>query len=118
LDPLSLDPDDPTNALYTFAANFPAAMTMLQNRFHTPATYHAFLIVSAGPDNVLGLLEPNDYGPNPNQPAPDTSAITLSSTQPALGSSPGQGRLAAISSYATIANNPINDNLTNRKRFP
>lgn len=116
LDPLSIDPDDPTNAIYRFTANSPQAMLVMQNRFHTPATYHAFLIMSAGPDNNLGLIEPYDYGPNPNQPGPDTSAINLTSSAPALGATPGQGRLAALSSYAAVQNNPINDNLTNRKK--
>jgi len=112
LDPLNHDPDDPTGQLMRFVNNVPAnqtvaAMTMLQNRFHTPDTYHAFLIMSVGPDGVSGLLEPCD-------PIPDNNGLL--STTPSLGTTPGQGRLGAPSIYAAVADHPINDNLSNRKR--
>jgi hypothetical protein len=31
---------------------------------HTPATYHILLVISAGPDGVLGLFEPDDVANN------------------------------------------------------
>ena len=101
LDPLSRDPDDPTGQLRRFVSTSTAAMTVVQNQFSTPNTYHAFLIVSAGPDAVLGLEEP-------------FSPTTINATSPALGAV--QGRLGALTNYSAIELNPINDNLTNRKR--
>lgn len=101
LDPLTRDPDDPTGQLRRFVGTSTATMTVVQNQFSTPNTYHAFLIVSAGPDKALGLEEP--FNPT-----------TISATSPALGVA--QGRLGALSSYSAIELNPINDNLTNRKR--
>ena len=101
LDPLSRDPDDPTGQLRRFVGTSTAAMTVVQNQFSTPNTYHAFLIVSAGPDAVLGLEEP-------------FSPTTINATSPALGAV--QGRLGALTNYSAIELNPINDNLTNRKR--
>ncbi|MCA9064479.1 MAG: hypothetical protein KDA96_15520, partial [Planctomycetaceae bacterium] len=32
-------------------------------KYHTPDTYHAPLIVSAGPDRLTGLREPGDTDP-------------------------------------------------------
>ena len=101
LDPLTRDPDDPTGQLRRFVGTSTATMTVVQNQFSTPNTYHAFLIVSAGPDKVLGLEEP--LNPTP-----------YNATSPALGVA--QGRLGALTSFSAIELNPINDNLTNRKR--
>ena len=101
LDLLTRDPDDPTGQLRRFVGTSTAAMTVVQNQFSTPNTYHAFLIMSAGPDGVLGLEEP--FNPT-----------TVTATSPALGAA--QGRLGALTSYSAIELNPINDNLTNRKR--
>lgn len=101
LDPLTRDPDDPTGQLRRFVGTSTATMTVVQNQFSTPNTYHAFLVMSAGPDGVLGLEEP--FNPT-----------TVNATSPALGAA--QGRLAALTSYSAIELNPINDNLTNRKR--
>ena len=101
LDPLTRDPDDPTGQLRRFVGTSAATMTVVQNQFSTPNTYHAFLIMSAGPDGVLGLEEP--FNPT-----------TVNATSPALGVA--QGRLGALTSFSAIELNPINDNLTNRKR--
>lgn len=110
LDPLTRDPDDPTGQLKRFVGTSTAAMTFVQNQFSTPNTYHAFLIVSAGPDganpNGLGMEEPYS-GANP-WPSPSNT------TSPALGVA--QGRLGALSNFNAIELNPINDNLTNRQR--
>lgn len=66
-DLLLTDPDDPVGRLYSelerldgtngkplFATEFNEA------KYHTPETFHAPLVVSAGADGELGLLEPND----------------------------------------------------------
>ncbi len=66
-DLLLTDPDDPVGRIYSelerlngadgkplFADEFNEA------KYHTPETYHAPLVVSAGADGVLGLFEPND----------------------------------------------------------
>lgn len=119
-DPLARDPDDPTGELRRAAITFPNIMRVFQNRFHTPNTYHAFLIMSAGPDNILGIGEPYDYSGDPTNPAPDGfvvgSPIPFASTVPALATLPNQGRLAPVLNFASVESNPINDNLTNRKR--
>ena len=64
IDPLSIDPDDPTQR---FSVLYFRPMSQLQkdnfrkatNMWFAEGTYHTPLIVSAGPDNKLGLLEPN-----------------------------------------------------------
>ena len=116
VDPLARDPDDPTSELLRFVqssgSKSGAVMTTIQNRFHTPNTYHAFLIVSPGPDNDLGLGEPYDYGTGSSS-GPDTTSLI--STNPALGTI-GQGRLATLTTYVELDKHPIVDNLTNRQR--
>ena len=77
------------------------AKAAVQNFFGTPNTYHAFLIVSSGPDKNLGMLEPS------NETVVDIS-------NPAIGTP--QGRLGALSSWVAVGDNPITDNITNRKR--
>jgi prepilin-type N-terminal cleavage/methylation domain-containing protein len=67
---LDIDPDDPTGEIARqYGANFAVD-------YHTPATYHVPLLVSAGEDGLLGLYEPNDTAsgrqgylgqPDPNQ---------------------------------------------------
>lgn len=49
---LARDPDDPLQECRTNVTNF-------ETTFHTPATFHVFLVVSAGPDGTLGLYEPD-----------------------------------------------------------
>jgi hypothetical protein len=55
IDPLAVDPDDPQGT--TSAPSDPAAF---EGNYHTPDTWHAPLIVSAGADGLLGLHEPYD----------------------------------------------------------
>lgn len=111
LDPLARDPDDPTGQVYRWASNLTgsvtptAALTTVQNFFGTPNTYHAFLIISAGPDGVLGMQEPY----HPHEPP----ATPISLTYPAL--EVPQGRLGGPSNW-NLLDNGIIDNLTNRKR--
>ena len=73
-DVLLVDPDDPVGRLYSelerldgtdgkplFRAEFN------EQKYHTPDTYHTPLIVSRGPDEDLGLLEPIVSEPSLNQ---------------------------------------------------
>ena len=117
MDQLARDPDDPTGQLRRYlknslVANQEMVMTTFQNRFHTPGTFHAFLIMSAGPDGILGLGEP--WTPLPDSAPSGTPALISSS--PNLDTLFGQGRLAALTQYGPIEDHPLNDNLTNRKR--
>ncbi len=62
---LLVDPDDPVGLLYTFIEN-PQYINMgvdlqdyiNEDTFHSIDTFHTPLIVSAGPDEILGLYEP------------------------------------------------------------
>lgn len=55
---LARDPDDPLQECLSPVLN--GGAINFESLFHTPATYHVLLIVSAGPDGVLGLYEPDD----------------------------------------------------------
>ncbi len=69
--------------------------------FHTLDSYHAPLIVSAGTDQELGLLEPDDVG----TPGAPTSAIWR-----------GRARRRGCSTSrrsSNPGNSPLADNLTN-----
>ena len=66
---LNRDPDDPlrlcsifpnfeTTGIPAHNPEFPTAIA--GPVFHTPATYHTMIVVSSGPDGVLGLYEPDD----------------------------------------------------------
>jgi hypothetical protein len=66
---LARDPQDPLqDCLTIFNPNLPAKLPIFENlqfpglavQMHTPATYHVLLVISAGPDGVLGLYEPYD----------------------------------------------------------
>ncbi len=66
---LSRDPDDPLRQCTVFPnfetmgipASSPEFPTEISGPvFHTPAVYHTMIVVSAGPDGVLGLYEPDD----------------------------------------------------------
>lgn len=66
---LAVDPDDPGNGFLNTYVNayfsaygstdVDAAVSSYEGNFHTHGTYHIPLIVSAGPDGVLGIEEPN-----------------------------------------------------------
>ena len=109
---LSRDPDDPlgyANRLNYFNgtggsafnlqlyglvhSSFPAVPVSgyAEADFHTPETFHTPLVVSLGPDQTLGLFEPNDA----------TATNRLAQVNPAEVT--GDPR-----------NSPLNDNLTNR----
>ncbi len=67
-DPLLRDPDDPAGLLYSLLeSGIPAGAFTIdlswefnEQNYHTPDTFHAPLIVSAGLDGDLGLYEPHD----------------------------------------------------------
>lgn len=50
---LDRDPDDPLRSCLLSVSKF-------ESSFHTPITFHVFLVMSAGPDGILGLYEPDD----------------------------------------------------------
>ncbi len=66
-DLMLIDPDDPIGRIYTElerldGTNGTAVFRLHFNEasYHTPDTFHAPLVISAGPDGKLGLYEPND----------------------------------------------------------
>jgi prepilin-type N-terminal cleavage/methylation domain-containing protein len=76
-DMLLIDPDDPVGRLYSelerldgtngkpllraFFSEGTETPADVSDDYHTPDTFHAPLIVSPGPDEALGLYEPNDF---------------------------------------------------------
>lgn len=91
--------------------NPPSAALQLTRRqnfeywFYTPETYYTMLVVSAGPDGVLGLSEPDstNYGAyltNPPTTVPNVSMWHLA--QPTVLGDP--------------SGSPLADNVTNRKQ--
>jgi prepilin-type N-terminal cleavage/methylation domain-containing protein len=54
---LARDPDDPLKSALSMGTI--VTPTVFEAAFHTPATFHMPLIISAGPDQQLGLLEPD-----------------------------------------------------------
>ncbi|MEJ7593600.1 MAG: type II secretion system protein [Planctomycetaceae bacterium] len=74
-DMLLVDPDDPVGLLYSFiedpnyqSLGIDLTQEINEGKYHTLDTYHVPLIVSGGPDEQLGLYEPNevDYDINGN----------------------------------------------------
>ena len=66
-DMLLVDPDDPVGLLYSFIEDpnyqnlgIDLTQEINEGKYHTLDTYHVPLIVSAGPDEQLGLYEPNE----------------------------------------------------------
>jgi hypothetical protein len=66
-DLLLIDPDDPVGRLYSELERLDGtngkplfATEYNEANYHTPETFHAPLIVSAGPDESLGLREPSE----------------------------------------------------------
>ena len=65
-DLLFVDPDDPIGVLYRALEEYDGAngtafaVEFNETNYHTPDTFHAPLIVSAGADELLGLYEPSD----------------------------------------------------------
>ena len=67
-DPLLRDPDDPAGLLYSLLESgipvgdftIDLSWEFNEQNYHTPDTFHAPLVISAGVDNNLGLYEPYD----------------------------------------------------------
>lgn len=66
-DLLLIDPDDPIGRIYSELERLDGTngkplfnLHFNEASYHTPDTFHAPLVISAGPDEVLGLFEPND----------------------------------------------------------
>ena len=59
--PLNIDPWDPIDDLRSLLSNQTQHNTF-ESRFHSVNTYYTPLIVSVGPDERLGLFEPDDTG--------------------------------------------------------
>lgn len=107
-DLMLVDPDDPVGILYSFiedpqyqAMGIDLTLEFNEAKYHTPDTFHAPMIVSAGADGKLGLREPTDVVP--------ASGI--------------YGNLAQFAGTTASAPNPtaetldaVFDNLTNRNR--
>ncbi len=81
-DPLNSDPDDPTQFFFAYYSGLTSTQqSKFQSDFNlyfSPSTFHTPLLVSAGPDRILGLFEPNDSNrmnslANPMIPGPPTS---------------------------------------------
>lgn len=95
-DPLGKDQDDPTLVLYDSNPNSTISRLFTEANYHTPQTYHDFLIVSSGPDGQK-IATPNDaFGLYPPQ---DTSSTAGYLCQPFLGKF-----------------DAVTDNITNRNR--
>lgn len=61
--PLNIDPDDPIGEFDAFFLRKNGSLNeenSMEAQFHAVNTYHTPLIVSAGPDGLPGLYEPND----------------------------------------------------------
>ena len=103
-DLLLTDPDDPVGRLYSELERFNGlnstpnfALEFNEVNYHTPETFHSPLIVSAGPDEDLGLFEPND-------------TVNLGNL--------ARYQISASPTAAEIADliDRISDNITNRNR--
>jgi prepilin-type N-terminal cleavage/methylation domain-containing protein len=67
-DPLAYDPDDPTHSLYQYVNcsgnpkyfSYDPRQSPMYKLYFDLRRYHTPLLVSAGPDRLLGIMEPND----------------------------------------------------------
>lgn len=110
-DLLLTDPDDPVGRLYSEMerlnganGNPLLATEFNEANYHTPETYHTPLVVSAGPDGDLGLLEPVVTDPSTNTfgnlaSIPDMNNDTLFTSDDHL-----------------LVRDQLVDNITNRNR--
>jgi prepilin-type N-terminal cleavage/methylation domain-containing protein len=111
-DLMLVDPDDPVGILYTFiedpkykAMGIDLTQEYNEAKYHTPDTYHAPLIVSAGADELLGLREPTETDP--------TAGIYGNLAQYAGTFTPGYST-GPLPSNAVV--DQLFDNITNRNR--
>ena len=109
-DLLLVDPDDPVGLLYSFIEDpnyktlgVDLTLEINEAKYHTLDTYHAPLIVSAGPDELLGLREPFET---------DASLGIYGN----LGQYEGTTALPGFQQPSSAVVDKLFDNLTNRNR--
>jgi len=109
-DTMFVDPDDPVGLLYTLIEdpNFLNMGIELRNAinesgYHTLDTWHTPLIVSAGPDGVLGLREPSEW---------NASSGIYGNLAQLAGTTTEAGNLGPIPSSSVI--DDLTDNVANR----
>jgi len=110
-DALLTDPDDPVGRLYAELEKFDGSngtgiLSTEYNelKYHTPDTFQAPLILSAGPDGRLGLFEPNYF----NVPSPGVYEFGN------LAQLEGTTTLSPAPSASTI--DQLRDNITSRNK--
>ncbi|MEZ6048482.1 MAG: hypothetical protein R3C11_23495 [Planctomycetaceae bacterium] len=117
---LDRDQDDPTGQLDSWS-DF---ISTPELNYHTPHTYHQFLIVSAGNDKTLGLFEPThkDVSTHTTRTLPNLWACPLDETEWSGGDDYNENGIPnevvdpaeTDSSVGTHAyNSPMNDDITN-----
>jgi len=112
-DMMLIDPDDPVGMLYSELERFNGAngtpdfkLEFNELKYHTPETYHTPLIVSAGPDEALGIWEPTHF----EQPTPGVYEFgNLAQLMGTTTESPNQKPSPAVLEM-------LYDNISNRNR--
>jgi len=117
-DPLLRDPDDPAGLLYSLLETGISAGSFVidlswefnEQRYHTPDTFHAPLIVSPGLDGNTGLYEPSDE--------PNLGNLARYDVDPNLDGIPFYANATVAKQQEELAQiiNKLTDNLTNRNR--
>jgi type II secretory pathway pseudopilin PulG len=101
LDPLSVDPDDPYGVAASLISESPSSGSALPPL--TPNTWSVPLIISCGPDGILGLYEPFDTTNFGTLAQPQLSPV-VAGTPPTPTDPSGFNR------------DPMNDNITNHQQ--
>lgn len=108
-DLLLTDPDDPIGILYSELERLDGsgstnafATVFNETNFHTPDTFHAPMVVSAGIDESLGLYEPSDVANFGNLAAYNSN----------LDTSNGPGQASDFAAMLAL----IQDNITSRNK--
>ena len=120
-DLLLIDPDDPVGRLYAELEHLNGtngkptlALEYNEAKYHTPDTFHAPLVVSAGPDGVLGLFEPNDTTRRGN--------LALPTAYDFVGQMPSTTSLDGNNTHSEPADimicvDQLSDNITSRNKL-
>jgi prepilin-type N-terminal cleavage/methylation domain-containing protein len=107
---LKKDQDDPTLALYEYRTTSTIMTLFTEANYHTPRTYHHFLLVSSGPDGQK-IASPDDaFG---LWPPTDQYVFDVSNQTYIFNSSTNYGYLCQPISGKFDA---LTDNITNRNR--
>ena len=124
-DLLLTDPDDPVGRMYSELERLDGTngkplfgSEFNEGKYHTPDTYHTPLIVSAGPDGIVGLFESNeiDFDINGNgvvDPGEETIPLFVNGSFDGI-----LGNLGAVDTRISVgaAIDAMTDNLTNRSK--